>query len=238
MKKFLLIIGLSSAFLSSAVRAEIVAVFEANVSNGTFSGMESAAGVSNLGYAAGSGLGNYGYMGSWATVDQFSRESLLADALDANSYLEFSFQTDGSTQITAFDKFYMDNDLVVDIVEGATTFKMGLAYDNGSGSFSETISAIDPQDISSGIDISGFSSVGVNSTVRLRVGFYDDVRTNPHSALYMVNSTLGGVENSGAVISGSVIPEPASLLFLFLGGLSWLVSRRLFAKGPTTKYSE
>lgn len=236
MKKraFAMIVAL--VVISGGVRADVVAAFEADVSTGAFSGLSSADGVSSLGYAAGSGLSNYGYLGS-ATVNQFSREPVLADALATNSYLEFSFQTGDGVQITGLDQFYMDNDIIVAVNNGVPTFKMGLAYDNGSGAFSKTISNIDPQDINSGIDISVFSAADANSTVRFRVGFYDDVRTNPQSALYMENSTLGGVDNSAAVFTGTAIPEPASLLFVIVGGMIWTLRRRVFG-GERTSASD
>jgi hypothetical protein len=196
-------------FWMAAAKADTVAAFQLNGAFNSFNALDSAPSVGNLTYSKGSQLTVWGYIDS-SYIQGFSRSDDVAVALNAGNWLEFSFDTGNAPII--FDQFYMNNDYVV----FPDTFKMGLAYNNGGGAFSEILSGILPADINSGIDISKFSAGLANSTIQFLVIFYDDTRLNPNSALFPKNSTLGGVDNSVVVFTGA-IPEPSAFVLLGLG---------------------
>jgi hypothetical protein len=193
----------------ASAKADTVAAFQLNGAFDSFNALTSTPSVGNLTYTKGPQLTVWGYLGS-SYIQNFSRSSSLATALSDGNWLEFSFDTGNAPII--FDWFFMNNDYIV----FPDTFKMGLAYNNGSGTFSETLSGILPADINSGIDISALSPGMANSTVQFRVIFYDDTRFSPNSALFPINSTLGGVDNSAVVFTGA-IPEPSTFVLLCLG---------------------
>jgi hypothetical protein len=196
-------------FWMAAAKADTVAAFQLNGAFNSFDALTSTPSVTSLTYTKGPQLNVWGYLGS-SYLEGFSRSSDPATALSAGHWLQFSFNT--GNEAIAFDWFYMNNDYIV----FADTFKMALAYNNGSGTFSETLAGILPADINSGIDISTLSMCLANSTVQFRVIFYDDTRFSPSSALFPINSTLGGVDNSAVVFTGA-IPEPATFALLGLG---------------------
>jgi hypothetical protein len=224
--KQVLVTMIALVMMVGFTQADNVAAFNANTGTGEFGSLSSSTGISTLNSSSGSGVNPYGYFGQVA-IDNFSRNPLMSGALTEGSYLQFSFDTDAATTV-AFDAFFMDNDFIVTVNAGVSTFQMGIAYNNGSGSFSENITGIDPQDINTGIDISSFSDALADSTVQFRVAFYDDTRLNPWSALYMSNSTLNGLDNSAVVFSGTAgtVPEPATMSLLALGGIAMLRRRK------------
>lgn len=224
MKRIVLSLALV-LLLAHGIFAGEVAAFETNSmfeSGNPFDPLEAVSGISNLSYSAGDGINCAKYYDG-AVIDDMTTLSGMADALAAGSYVEFSFQTSAVGQVTAFDTFYMGNETIVEVNEGVASFEMGLAFDNGSGSFLQTIAGIDPQDIAGGIDISGFNAVSSNSTARFRVVFYNDTRGGLGSALYPENATRGGVSDAAVVFTGTVsVPEPATIALLAAGGVALL----------------
>lgn len=221
MRRMIMTVAAVVTGLCYMARADIIAAFRITVDKGGYEGLSSVADLSGLNYSHGSGISVWSYY-SGPYIAQFSTNSDMSTALSAGSWLQFAFDT--ADKRVGFDKLFMNNDYVV----FNNTFKMGVAYDNGSGSFSESVTGIAPADINSGIDLSGFSQGLAGSTLRFRVVFYDDTREYPGSALFPVNSTLSGVENSAAVFSGTMvaIPEPFTLTLAGLGGLSLFLFRR------------
>lgn len=196
-------------FWLASAQADTVAAFQLNNAYDSFIPLTSASSVTNLTYTAGPQLNVWSYLDS-SYLCNFSRSNDVATALNDGNWLQFSFNT--GSQTVSFDRFYMNNDYIV----LTNTFEMGLAYDNGSGTFSEILSGIHPADINSGIDISGFSPGQADSTIQFRVIFYDDTRFNPSSALFPKNSTLGEVDDSAVVFIGDV-PEPPIFILLGMG---------------------
>ena len=201
-----------------------VAAFSSNYFGGRFDPLTSAAGIDNLTFTVGSGMTCQWYYDS-VNLGNFSTSPDMATAFAANSYIEFSFDT-AAGKTASFYTFYMNNYIVATHEDGSPTFTMGLAYDNGSGSFSNTLSDINPDDIAAGIGIDKLSTALPDSTVRFRVVFYNDHRSGMASALFVQNSTYSGVNGSAVVFAGEVVPEPATITMLVAAAAGILARRR------------
>jgi len=203
-----------------------VAAFRMNDANDAYESSLAAANISGLTYLQGSGL-TVGADPGGMRIDQFSISTDFATALSSGSWLQFTFDTAAGNPVS-FDKLFMRYDFAVN----EDQFKIGVAYDNGSGSFAETIEGISAVGLSGGgiseINLGGFSQGQANSTLRFRVVYYADQSVDNTSALFATNDTLNGVADSSVVFQA--VPEPASALMIGLGGAVICLIRRFYGR--------